>query len=423
MRPTRFRLILEFVLFAAVVAVLSYRATTKLNIPGNPEAPQRWVLADFRDAIYFPIVAFVEGKNPYDAPTYVRTYPVRLAFMPYSPLTLLVHLPFGLVPFRTAEFAYYVFTIALTLTLACLLLSFVGVDRGGPLGLAALILASRPGHWNLLLGQSTVQCVIGTYLALFFARRPWVGGLGLALATLKPTFGLPLAVLLLSRRDIRPVAIGIGVAGAASAALLFVLVHMAGGVHGFIGSIAQSFGAAGAESTMSPLGRSRIDGIALVSRLLHLKLAAVEQLALGLGFLAMGALGVRRLAARATGGMAVRLSASLACVTVLLCAYHQGYCLILLTLPLAAVVADRAAQPYASHPGLRGALLAALSIPMINYLPSDTAITALGIAGPLWVVITSLNGICLVLAMAVYLRLAFHSGAWGRDEVVARGRL
>jgi hypothetical protein len=414
---TRFRSILGIMLFGAVVAGLSYRAAMKLNIPGKPDI-QRWVMADFRDVIYYPIVAVIQGKNPYDAPSYVATYPVRCGFV-YPPLTLLVHLPFGLLPFRAAELAYYVFTIVLTVTLARLLLFFVGADRGWTLGLAALILASRPGHWNLLLGQSTVQCVIGAYLALALARRPWAQGLGLALATIKPNFGFPLAVLLLSRRDVRPVMIGASVAGVVSATLLFVFVQMAGGVHGFIGSLAPGLAAAAADVPNSPLGHSRIDAIALVSRLLDLKPAPGVQLALGLSFLALGALGVRRLAAGAAGDVALRLSASLACVTVLLCVYHQGYCLLLLTLPLTAVVADRAAPPWVSQPGLRRVLLVALAIPMINYLPSATAITALGITGAPWLVITSVNGTCLVVAMAVYLWLAFQPGVSDRTARAA----
>jgi uroporphyrinogen-III synthase len=94
--------------------------------------------------------------------------------------------------------------------------------------------------------------------------------------------------------------------------------------------------------------------------------------------------------------------------------YHQGYCLLLLTLPLTAVVADRTAPPWVSHPGLRRALFVALAIPMINYLPSGTAIDTLGITGTPWLVITSLNGTCLVVAMAVYLWLAFQPGTSGR---------
>jgi hypothetical protein len=221
-------------------------------------------------------------------------------------------------------------------------------------------------------------------------------------------------LLLLSRRDVRPVAIGAGLAGVVSTALLIMLVQVAGGVHEFFNSLSRSFAAFASDSPNCPLGWFRIDAIALVSRFLNLKLAPAVQVALGMSVLALGALGVRRIASVAAGGVALRLSASLACVTVLLCVHHQGYCLLLLTLPLTAVVADRTAPPLVSRPGLRRTLLAALVIPLMNYLPSATAIGALNISGAPLRVITSLNGICLVLAMAIYLWLAFQPGALER---------
>ena len=84
------------------------------------------------------------------------------------------------------------------------------------LGLTALLLLSRPGHMNLLLGQVTAQVVIGAYVALRWARtRPLLAGMGLALATLKPTYGVPLALLMLfGRGDLGAVVVGVALSGA-----------------------------------------------------------------------------------------------------------------------------------------------------------------------------------------------------------------
>ena len=38
------------------------------------------LLTDFRDAIYYPVVSFLDGHNPYDVAAYLRTYyPCRTA--------------------------------------------------------------------------------------------------------------------------------------------------------------------------------------------------------------------------------------------------------------------------------------------------------------------------------------------------------
>ena len=41
---------------ATVLGVLAHRAVTRVNLPGRPTA-DRWVLQDFRDAVYYPAVA------------------------------------------------------------------------------------------------------------------------------------------------------------------------------------------------------------------------------------------------------------------------------------------------------------------------------------------------------------------------------
>jgi hypothetical protein len=58
--------------------------------------------------------------------------------------------------------------------------------------------SSRPGQWNLLLGQPALELTLPTYAALYNARRaPGLSGLALAISMYKPTFGIPLAVLTL----------------------------------------------------------------------------------------------------------------------------------------------------------------------------------------------------------------------------------
>ena len=76
-------------LFIGGVWMVGNRTRARFVIPGQPDAPA-WGMLDFRDAIYFPIVAFLDGNNPYDSSAYVSTYPVGNVFALYTPVTLTV---------------------------------------------------------------------------------------------------------------------------------------------------------------------------------------------------------------------------------------------------------------------------------------------------------------------------------------------
>src|SRR4029077_11189873 len=96
--------------------------------------------------------------------------------------------------------------------------------------LGAIVLASRPGQRSLFIRQPSAVAVLGTCVALAYGRtRPALGGLGVALAALKPNFGVPLVVLMAVRRDTRSVLIGLMAAGLLTAGAAAVLAHSAGG--------------------------------------------------------------------------------------------------------------------------------------------------------------------------------------------------
>src|SRR5262249_47260564 len=147
-------------------------------------------------------------------------------------------------------------TAALTPAVAALCLSMarLRVSVASVFSVATLILFARPGYWNLFLGQCTATVVVGTYLALHFARRrPWLAAAGVALARLEPTSGVPLVVLLLARRDVRPVLLGGALAAAASIGPTLVLVRNAGGIGAFLASLRTSETDFGATLQVNPV--------------------------------------------------------------------------------------------------------------------------------------------------------------------------
>src|SRR5262249_21229497 len=167
-----------------------------------------WLLTDFDETTYYPIAAFLAGGNPYNAVTFLASYPVDSPFPLYLPMILLIHLPFGLLSVQMASTVYFILTLLLTFCVGFVSLTVnkLTVKITDVLLIGGLLLFSRPGHWNLLLGQVTLQFVLATYAALFYAKhRPILSGLGLALSTMKPSFGLPLAILMLIQGHVRPV--------------------------------------------------------------------------------------------------------------------------------------------------------------------------------------------------------------------------
>ncbi len=409
---TRQWTVVTAVLFVAIVALLAYRATTKLNIPGSPDGEHLW-LSDFRDAVYYPVVAFLDGHNPYDAPAYLRTYPVWQTLALYSPLTLLVHLPLGLLPYTAAEIAYFAATVLLTLALAYVTLTLCGA-RSTPaavFGAGTLLLLSRPGYTNLLLGQCTLQVVFGSYLALGYARRrDWLAGAGLALATLKPTFGGPLVLLMLARGNARAVVIGLAVAAVLSIAVTTELAYASGGLLPFLATLPANYAATAAEAMVDPSSSPiRVDAVALVGRLLARAPVTAEELAISLAVLGGAMIGLRRLAARQHERGWQLVSAALVCLTILVCTYHQVYDLLLLAWPIAILVVYPDAVRPIYTPILRWILLALLTFPAINHLISDRAMSFVGGMHGWWLVLASLNGGVLLVAFCIHVALALRT--------------
>ena len=362
---------------------------------------------DFDVAIYYPARAFLDGVNPYDQHVYLAHYPAQAPFPPFLPVGLLLHAPLGLLPAELSSLLYL--CLSLILVFACVRLALAYTER--PAGLstviavAALVLLSRPGRLGLRLGQLSFEPIFGTYLALYFTRRkPWLAGLGLFLASIKPTFGVPLGVLMLVRRQYRPVAIACAVSVSLNLAVSIALIHRSGGLAAFRDHVAATFDASrqGIIETRNPAMTSlRIDAASLLGRLRGDPLPAAAQALVGAGVITVAAAAMWLSGTR--GDQDEDILAGLICVAILLSGYHQAYDLSLLILP--AVVLAR--SPPGREPlgrGFRfllGALLLALGA---NYLSSEGVLAEFGLerGSRAWLLLTSLNAVALLLTFAAY---------------------
>ncbi|MGI8521423.1 MAG: glycosyltransferase 87 family protein, partial [Actinomycetota bacterium] len=160
------KLLIGCAVFASALGVALLR-TTPLSEVFGVRLSMPWTMNDFKTAIYCPVVIFQEGGNPYDREQFLRFCPVRDVFPLYLPATLILHAPFGLLPIGAAALAYFTLNVLLSLAIVVLALRLAGgtVTAAHVLLGAGLLLFSRPGQWNLLLGQPGLVLAIATYVA------------------------------------------------------------------------------------------------------------------------------------------------------------------------------------------------------------------------------------------------------------------
>jgi Glycosyltransferase family 87 len=408
--------------FAIAIAVLRVGVFTEV---AGIRFGAGWAMLDFDTGGYYPVRALLSGENPYDRERFLTLYPVSDGFPPYAPFTLLFHLPFGLLPHTVAEILYGLFTIGLMVVLAWMALRATRCDTkvATVIMLAAALLLTRPGHWNLVLGQRAALFAVGSYLALFHASRaPWLSAAGITLTMLKPTWGVPLLLLMLARGDLRPVALGVLLTLAANLPLLALIVSRAGGVGIFGEQLLKGYRVWQDLPDVNPATSSvRIDAATTVSRFVGHPLGDASQILLTVLVITVGAVGVRLLRnSRTPGGH--DLTIGIICTAVLLCGYHLGYDFLLLTVPMLTVLVH--GLPTSTNPWMRWLFIGLFAIPALNWISTESVLAALQPNKRLWLVIASLNGVALTALFCCYLWFAvrWRLSAAGAHQSSARGR-
>ncbi|MFI9009109.1 glycosyltransferase 87 family protein [Actinosynnema sp. NPDC053489] len=287
------------VLVGVAAAWRALRPAWQVPLPTWENLPEER-LQDFRDALYFPVREFLAGGNPYLPDTMFDHWPVRQAFNLYQPYHLLLHAPFALPGYRVGAVAFTLASLVLLVALALLaagrLRPHVPVVLGTAV-VATLLVLSQVGKAQLYVGQVNPLIAVGAAGALL-ARRdaPRWAAVALALAWLKPQFGLPLAVLLFVRGSRRVALGGTAIAAAASLVVVVPLVARGGGVGPFLDAIAANL--AHAEGTtygaVDSMTAQRVDVAAVFYRVTGWVPAGAEPVVL-IGVLAVSAVLARRL--------------------------------------------------------------------------------------------------------------------------------
>ncbi len=390
---------------------------------------------DFRDAVYYPVVALRDHVNPYDADTYFRHYPVGQEFPLYTPVHLLLHLPLLAFSLSTARAIDLGWNLVLVLGLAAAALRLAGhrLRLVSVFGLGTLVLLSDPGKFDLRTGQPTLIIVIGAYL-VWRARPPRpeadstqlpagavpmvIGVMALAVVWSKPTFAIPLTVLLLVRDQRRVALLGTGLGAALSALVLPWLIDAAGSVSNLVQSW-QDSARITSQSVQSRLGSGlRIDAANTFVRVSRLHPSELVGALGGLALLTGGAVLIRRLHRSDPDGDREELSLTLGCLLVLTCLYHVPYDELLLIGPMVLLARRAPAAAIAWPRRTRVAVFVLLLIPLVDPLGWSPINAVLGKSGFEWMLGPTMLSLDILVALGLCIWAAGRQ-IRERDTVVA----
>jgi hypothetical protein len=257
--------------FACAAGLIASRTFNSIASPGLVNGR----LADFRDAVYYPVRAVLDGHNPYDTPHYMALYPaVGQDFPLYTPAHLLFFLPFAALSFEAARAVHFALSVALLFYLARLSMLWVGRREWWPTFLlAAFVIVSFPGRVVLQTGQTTALTAVGVWFAWRYRKETVVSGLGLAVAMFKPVIGVPVAAVFVVARYVKNAVAAVIITAVAVLPVLIACVIASGGIRGFVDSIGRNLDYTDQSSRMLPRTGGSTDVVSLFARIFHVSIS------------------------------------------------------------------------------------------------------------------------------------------------------
>ena len=405
-------IVLGLVLLLIGVSFAGVRAYRNYSVPDGSFEFSNSGMSDFHNGGYFPAMAFRDGVNPY-SPEACQPYRLTRSAPTYSPIVFMLHVPFTFLPLAVADVVYFAFNLILLGLLAyfALVMSKVEFQWGPWVWILVLFVFSRAGHITLFTGYFTAQLVIGALLAVHFGKtRPALAGLGMLLASGKPTYILPLIILLLCRKNFKAVAIGVVFCGLAAAIGMGWLVS-----HSSVGEVIDGVKAGqvafDGDPTEYPVNTwTRLDTVGVISKIMAWKPANKTYLALMLVLLVVPGIAIWRTTGQESNSGATGLTGMIVCLALLITIYHHSYDSLIIAIAWVAVTFfGKQACPELKASEHR-MLTVLLGIPALNYLATMRVRDAIGADNQslIWNAVTSINGICLLIGLLIVLNAAFR---------------
>ena len=232
-----------------------------------------------------------------------------------------------------------------------------------------------------------------------------ISGLGLAVSMIKPTFGIPIALLMLPQRYVRQVLYGAFITIPINVFLIMVLVYRSGGIGNFLEALIKNHEVLMHDVTANPVSSHAIDLNAFVSHFIGKPLDYVVQLSILIVVLGVASWALYR-TARCNDERCNTLSVGIICLATLLSMHHQTYDLLLLTLPFIGLVCHRFPDEFYSSYRY-GVSIGLLTILVLNYLSTNAVIPFGQQASALWLVLVSINSTILLVLFVIWTRAAY----------------
>ncbi len=407
-------LVLSTVLLLLGIGATAARTIVKYQPPGKFD-PSRQGMCDFHNGIYYPTAALLDGTSPYGK-AYAETWPVDRPIPFFSPAILVLHAPFALLPLRIAEVLFFLFSIAVVITIAVVAASAAGMPNrlDVVIAIAAAITFTRAGHITLFDGYFTFELVLATFLAIHWGgKKPLLAALALVVVSAKPTYILPLGFLMLARGNLKALVIGAVLSIIAAGVPFAWLAHHEGdgdwgaGVTGLRQQITDAQEFHRSQEDESPVHSwTRVDLLAVIAKwtakdpaeTVHLVVMAV------LLVVPMLLLNRRRIGGEDDG--LAGLTGAIILTALLASLYHQSYDVLLLAPPAAGVLLARLGVWRELGLPSRLMLAGLMLFPAYNYLSTRMFLLRID-PDPLLVrILTSLNGISLAVLLIALCWLA-----------------
>ena len=373
----------------------------------TPKAEFDWSakgLSDFH-SMYVYSKTFSRGLSPYESQESKDLLMSRPS-APFSPVIFFIMWPLAMLPMHVADVILCMANLAMIGWIAKQVFTYAGlkVDRGWWLAIFGFLVFSRAGHITLFTGYFTPLLVIGTLMAFQYGKKnPWLSGFGILLASAKPTYIIPLLIILAFRRNYKAAVIGLLLSGAVAFAGLSWLAMDSSYSH-VIETIQHGQDAFQDDVTEFPINTwTRVDLVGMFAKVIDwnpdksIYLAAMVVLLIPPGLL------IRKISIDEHNPSATGLSAFIGILALLVGLYHHSYDCLLFAVPwLAMILFGKQTLPRLTR-AQRTAIGLLLFVPAINYASTLSVRTLFKLDpyGFTWQSITMVNGICLTLSLLI----------------------
>ncbi len=368
---------------------------------GGPYNNRTIGMFDFHNGVYQPALGLRNGVIPYSQQL-VDEYQVTRPVPAFSPFIVALHIPLTYLPLQQAEVVYFIAILAMMAISV-----WIVVREGSPtmaalafFPLLAMIVLSRSGHSTLVTGYFTMELVLGTIVAFRFADdRPFLSAVGVLFASGKPTYAIPLAIVMFARRNYQALFIGIALSVVAAAIPLFFLASL----HGWpaiVDAIRLGQDNHLADPTEFPINTwTRIDFTAIVCKWINANPGEIVLIGAMLPLIAWPAWKLHKLAAIHDRNGATTPSGAIAALAMLTALYHHAYDALLTCGILVGLL-------WANHCGFdrfgkisKGIIALLVTAPWWNFASTETLLLRLPSIPMLKEILSSLNAIFLMMGL------------------------